>query len=107
PDGTWTGGAGVINGTGANATYMPSAMELTNGSVDLYFTTTGESPCGSAADTVHIVFSTSFSNANISATDLLCDGLTDGSATFTPGSSGLTFLWDDPAAQTTSTASGL
>lgn len=105
--GTWTGGAGVITGTGANATYMPTATELANGSVDLYFTTTGESPCGIAADTVHITFSTSFSQAAITATDLLCDGLVDGTASFTPDSPGLTFLWNDPAAQSTATASGL
>lgn len=105
--GTWTGGAGVITGTGANATYMPTATELANGSVDLYFTTTGESPCGIAADTVHITFSTSFSQAAITATDLLCDGLSDGTASFTPDSPGLTFLWNDPAAQSTATASGL
>ncbi len=107
PGGIWSGGTGVITGTGLNATYMPSSAELASGGVDLYLTTTGDSPCGSAQDTVHITFSTSFSNAAIAATDLLCHGNSAGSATFTPNTAGFTYLWNDPAAQTTATATGL
>ncbi|MBK9598066.1 MAG: gliding motility-associated C-terminal domain-containing protein [Flavobacteriales bacterium] len=107
PGGTWSGGLGTITGMDVDATYMPTPAEIASGGVDLYFTTTGESPCGPAQDTVHIVFSSSFNNASIGSTDILCLGNANGTATFTPNSAALTYLWDDPAAQATATASGL
>jgi PKD repeat protein len=107
PGGTWSGGNGTITGMDLDATYMPTPAEIASGGVDLVLTTTGESPCGPAQDTVHIVFSTSFLNAAIGSTDLYCAGDGTGTATFTPDTASLTYLWDDPAAQTAATAAGL
>ncbi len=106
PGGFWSGGAGTFTGTGLNVTYMPTAAEIASGSVDLTLSS-NESPCGTVTDVVHLTFSTSFINAAISATDLLCYGTTTGTAVFSPNSAGSTYLWNDPAAQTTATATGL
>ena len=105
--GTWGGGSGTITGTGVNATYMPSADELAQGGVDLFLTTTGDSPCGPASDTVHISFPNSFAGGQVAAADLDCKGDTDGAASFTPALPGFTFQWNDAGAQTTPTANGL
>lgn len=107
PGGSWSGGYGTFTGTGLSVSYMPTAAEIAGGSLDLYLATTGESPCGTARDTVHITFSNNFSAAGIGSTDLLCSGNADGTAFFTPNSPAFTYLWNDPAAQTTATATGL
>ena len=106
-DGFWYGGNGTISGAGLNATYMPTTAELAAGGVDLILSTAGESPCGTARDTVHVTFMNSFANAAIGSTNVLCSGANTGTATFTPGGTGLSFLWNDPNAQTTSTATQL
>lgn len=106
-DGFWYGGNGSITGTGLSATYMPTAAELAAGGVDLILATAGESPCGTARDTVHIIFMNSFASAAIGSTNLLCNGAATGTASFTPNIPGFSFLWDDPAAQTTATATSL
>ena len=85
---------------------MPSSAELASGGVDLYLTSS-ESPCGTVTDTVHLTFSTSFINAAISADDLLCSSTATGTAMFAPDNGEFTYLWDDPAAQTTATATSL
>lgn len=48
-------------------------------------------------------------SATISGTDVDCNGNCNGTATVTPsgGTLGYTYLWDDPGAQTTQTATGL
>ncbi len=48
-------------------------------------------------------------NAAISSTDVTCNGACDGTATVVPqgGTAPYTYLWNDPVAQTTATASGL
>lgn len=107
PGGTWSGGNGVISGADVDATYMPTAAELAAGGVSLYLTTSGESPCGPAQDTVHLSFSTSFLHAGITSSSPACPGEAGGMATVTPGLPGYTFLWNDPSAQTTAVASGL
>ncbi|HRO39991.1 MAG TPA: PKD domain-containing protein [Flavobacteriales bacterium] len=107
PDGAWTGGAGNFGGSGLNASYAPTAAEIAAGGVDLYLTTTGDSPCGQTQDTVHIAFPNSFAGGQLGSTNLTCNGAGNGTASFTPANPGLQFLWNDPAAQTTATATGL
>ncbi|MBV1952666.1 MAG: hypothetical protein KUG64_10800, partial [Cycloclasticus sp.] len=54
--GIWTGGAGVFapNNTTLNATYTPSAAEITAGTVTLFLTTTGNGNCLSEVDSMVI-----------------------------------------------------
>ncbi|MBO9700559.1 MAG: gliding motility-associated C-terminal domain-containing protein [Sporocytophaga sp.] len=56
--GTWTGGAGSFNpdANTLNATYTPTAAELTAGSVNLTLTTTGMGSCLAVNDAVAIKF---------------------------------------------------
>src|SRR5690606_10025025 len=58
--GTWSGGAGTFTGSGLQQSYMPTANEVLANGVDLVLTTTGNSTCAAAQDTVHITFPTSF-----------------------------------------------
>lgn len=56
--GTWSGGAGVYtpSNTSLNATYTPSAAEITAGTVTLVFTTNDPiGPCPGVSDTVKII----------------------------------------------------
>ncbi|MCC6838872.1 MAG: gliding motility-associated C-terminal domain-containing protein [Flavobacteriales bacterium] len=109
PGGQWSGGNGTFGGSGLNVTYMPTAGELASGGVDLFLTTTNgtETPCSPAQDTVHIALPNSFANGQATASDLLCNGAGNGTASFTPADPSFTFLWNDPAAQSTATATGL
>ncbi|MFH2095351.1 MAG: PKD domain-containing protein, partial [Bacteroidota bacterium] len=54
--GQWTGGTGVYNPSNnvLNATYTPSAAEISNGSVTLTLTSTGNGNCVPVADNVTI-----------------------------------------------------
>jgi gliding motility-associated-like protein len=56
--GIWSGGAGTFtpNNTALNATYTPTAAEITNGTVTLTLTTTGNGGCNPATDTKVINF---------------------------------------------------
>src|SRR5690606_9047910 len=56
--GTWTGGAGTFspNANTLNATYTPTAAELTAGSLNLTLTTTGMGGCLAVNDAVSIKF---------------------------------------------------
>lgn len=103
----WSGGNGTFNGPWATAQYTPSAQELSAGSVQLTLTTTGNSTCPPATDDVTIQLPNSFANATITGTDVLCNGAGNGSATFSPNNATFSYLWNDPLAQTTATASGL
>ncbi len=107
PGGIWSGGDGTLSGTGLNVSYMPTPSEVAAGGLHLVLSTTGESPCGVATDTVFIALPNSFAGSSISATDLLCNGSATGSATVTTTMAGLGFLWNDPSAQTTATATDL
>lgn len=59
--GIWSGGSGSFNPNNAvlNATYTPSAGELSAGSVTLILTSTGNGNCNAVKDTVKITFSNS------------------------------------------------
>jgi gliding motility-associated-like protein len=54
--GIWTGGAGTYNpnNTSLNATYTPSATEITNGSVILTLTTSGNGNCNAVSNQLTI-----------------------------------------------------
>ena len=70
-------------------------------------TVTDNSGCGSASDTVLVGI---FSGLGLSMTtsNVSCSGASDGAATVSmSGIPPFTYLWDDPLAQTTATASGL
>lgn len=56
--GQWSGGLGVFNpsSTDLNATYSPAASEVTNGSVTLTLTSTGNGTCLAVTDDVIITY---------------------------------------------------
>lgn len=105
--GQWSGGAGVMMGSGLTAQYMPTTSELLAGWVDLTLTTTGNTTCPPASDMVRILLSNSFLNADLEVDNALCNGSQDGSIAFTPALPGLQYQWSDPQGQTSPTASGL
>ena len=105
--GTWSGGSGTFSGAWPNVSYMPSPTDVANGSVQLVLTTTGNPGCPPDSDTLQIALPNSFAAAAVSAIDALCNGSANGQAVFTPAATGLTYQWNDPAAQTTAIATGL
>lgn len=105
--GVWTGGNGTIMGSGLSVQYMPSAGEIAAGGVNLTLTTTGNTTCPPASDVVHITLSNSFLTATLLTGNVTCNGSPTGSIAFTPADPGFTYLWNDPGAQTTATATGL
>jgi PKD repeat protein len=105
--GSWSGGTGIFTGSGLSAGYTPSAGELAAGSVILTLTTTGNSTCPPAQDQVVIMLPNSFANTGISSEDAICFGTATGSASVTPADPGFSYLWNDPAAQITPTATAL
>ena len=104
---SWSGGNGTVNGTGANIQYFPNTNEVIAGGVTLVLTTTGNNTCPPDQDSVFIALSNSFLTAGLSTTAPLCNGAQNGSIVYAPELSGLSYQWNDPAAQTTATASGL
>lgn len=103
----WSGGNGLWNGSGATMQYTPSAAEITAGGVDVIFTATGNSTCPDANDLLHVSLSDLPVNAAVTSNDAGCNGGSDGSATFTPNSTGNTYLWSTTPPQTSPMASGL
>jgi large repetitive protein len=105
--GTWSGGSGTFIGNGLNVQYSPTPAEIQAGGVELTLTTTGNTVCAAASDNVFVNLSNAFLNAAVSSIDATCSDALNGSATFSPAAPGLSYLWNDPAAQTTATATGL
>lgn len=105
--GTWSHGNGTFTGTWPTLHYMPTMAEVLSGGVDLVLTTTGNTTCPTAQDTVHIALSSSFINSAISTVDVLCNGDATGSAAFTPADPTFNYQWTDAAAQTTAQAHDL
>jgi PKD repeat protein len=105
--GTWSGGTGTFSGTGLNPGYTPSTAEIAAGGVNLTLTTTGNSTCPPAQDQVFINIPNSFANTTVDAVDAVCFGTNTGSASVVPADASFTYLWNDPAGQTTATASNL
>lgn len=105
--GTWSHGSGTLSGSWPNNSYTPSAAEITSGGVDLVLTTVGNTGCPPATDTVHLALPNNFHGLSVQHTDALCQGGSSGTASVTPAANGLSYLWNDPSAQTTATATGL
>lgn len=105
--GVWSGGSGVFTGSGWNASYLPTAAEIASGSVELYLTTTGAPACPTDTDTIQVTIDNSYIGAAITNSAPPCAGGTTGTASFAPNDPSFTYLWNDAAAQTTATATGL
>ncbi|WKZ65678.1 MAG: gliding motility-associated C-terminal domain-containing protein [Flavobacteriales bacterium] len=71
--GVWTGGSGTFlpANSNLNATYTPTAAEITAGSVRLYLATTGNGVCQAVEDSVLITFTAS-PTVNAGADQSLC-----------------------------------
>lgn len=105
--GTWSGGSGFFQSNGLQAQYMPTVAEIMAGSVELVFTTTGNSTCPPASDVLVLQLSNSFLSANLTPEHVGCHGDASGSIAFSPQQSGLSYVWNDPLGQTTGTATQL
>lgn len=116
--GIWSGGSGSFNPNTSvlNATYTPSASELTAGFVNLYLTSTNNAACNQAIDTVQLIFTappvvlagndinTCANNINTvlsgTVTGATSTGIwSGGSGTFNPGNSALTTTYTPSAAE--------
>jgi len=105
--GVWSDGAGTFNGVWPVVSYTPTPGEVLAGGVDVVLTTTGNSGCPEATDTVHVDLPNSFTASSITSLDASCNGTPSGSATAIPQDPTFTYAWDDPAAQSTATATML
>lgn len=91
--GIWSGGNGTFMGTGLNVQYQPTAAEVLSGMVQLTLTTTGNTSCPPASDQVVVYLSNSFISAGLTSTNVSCNGDSNGTATFSPVSPGMSFQW--------------
>jgi gliding motility-associated-like protein len=103
---TWSGGGGSWTGAFPNLSYTPSAAEIAAGAANLTLTAGSGNNCPQATDAMQMAISNSFINAAIGASNATCNGVPNGSATVTPNSTQLTYLWS-PGGQTSATATGL
>lgn len=105
----WTGGSGTFipGATSAIAQYTPTPAEVASGSLTLVLHTTGNAPCPESSDAVLIVFGGTSFTGSTTSTLISCAGGSNGTAAFTPNDPSFDYLWDDPAGQTTATATGL
>jgi len=99
--GIWSGGAGIFtpNDTTLNATYTPTPTEVSNGSVNLTLTTTGNNGCPEGVDAVQMNFFNFAEILDLSTINVSCNGFADGEAhiqtsgTYSP----CQFSWDGGA----------
>ena len=92
--GTWSGGSGIFvpNATTLNAVYIPSAIEIANGSALLTLTTNDPAgPCAAASEDLLITINPSPVLSSVSNIDV-CSGVAVNYATGS-GSSILTFYY--------------
>ena len=104
---TWSGGAGVLGGSGATITYQPTLAEIMAGGVTLVMTTTGNNTCPPDQDSVFIALSNSLISSALSTSHPLCASALEGTIAYSPELPGLTYQWSDAAAQTTAVATAL
>lgn len=90
--GIWSGGAGTFspNNTTLNATYTPTAGEISSGSVTLTLTTTGNQGCPAVTDAMTITIVASPATS-ISGSLFRCAGSTSGY--FVSNVAGNTYAW--------------
>ena len=76
--GQWSGGSGSYspNSSNLNATYSPTAAEISSGSMKLYLTTTGNGTCNSEVDSLTITF-TPGPTANAGVDQTVCENNSD------------------------------
>ena len=94
--GTWSGGAGTFapNATTLAATYLPTAAEISTGSVTLTLTTTGQtSPCTAAMASMTITINARPDAPTLAVTQPSCTQST-GTLRVTSATDGLTFSLD-------------
>ncbi|MBK6984976.1 MAG: gliding motility-associated C-terminal domain-containing protein [Bacteroidetes bacterium] len=116
--GIWSGGSGSFNPNTSvlNATYTPSAAELTAGFADLYLSSTNNGNCNIVKDTVRITF-TNIPVVNAGSDLFICSNninsalsgvvsgptttgvWSGGLGTYNPGSSALTSTYTPSAAE--------
>ncbi|MEZ4740403.1 MAG: SprB repeat-containing protein [Flavobacteriales bacterium] len=104
--GAWSSPTGTFSGTWPNISYIPGAGSAGN-TVQLTLTSTGNGNCPPATDVVAITLHNSFAGLGVNSTPASCYGGATGSASVAPNNTGLSYLWNDPAAQTTATATAL
>ncbi len=92
--GTWTGGTGVFtpNRNTLNASYTPSAAEISAGTVSLTLTTTGNLTCPSASDIAVITINPTPSVTATPASESICSGQSSG-ISLTANLVGTSFAW--------------
>lgn len=80
--GIWSGGGGTYspNNTTLNATYTPTASEVSNGSITLTLTSTGNNGCPASNDNVALNFLNFTETVNLTTTNVTCFGYTNGEA---------------------------
>ena len=92
--GQWNGGAGAWEGAGLQAQYWPTLQEIMNGSVQLVLTTTGNTTCPPASDTVLVSLANAFLQAELNVTQhVSCNGLANGQLAFTPQLNAFSYQW--------------
>jgi gliding motility-associated-like protein len=105
--GQWSGGAGQFSPTTStlNATYQPTAAEIAAGFVDLVLSTTNNGTCPGHQDTVRVFFDPGVQNGLVTAVNASCNGVANGSASFSPANPTYSYVWSN--GQTGATATGL
>lgn len=100
-----SGGTGTLNPSWSNGETTLDITGLCAGAYTL--TVTDDNGCSNTA--VRTVDQPVALTVNTSSTNILCNGDANGTATATPagGTTPYTYLWDDPGAQTSATATGL
>ena len=103
-DGTFSPDAATLN-----ATYIPGSADVTNKNIKLVLTSTNNSVCSAATDTIAISFTGFIGTVGITTTAVSCYGNTDGTATatVTGGFPPYTYFWSTVPAQTVVTAANL
>jgi len=109
--GVWSGGNGTYspNDSTLNTTYTPTATEISNGTLQLYLTTTGNGTCPPDVDTIIISIVNFNALITVTTDSVNCFGGNDGSAIISliGGVPSFTITWNTIPIQTGNTATGL
>ncbi|MFN3916714.1 MAG: PKD domain-containing protein [Flavobacteriales bacterium] len=82
--GVWSNTSGTFStsDTDLNTVFMPSQSEINSGSTSLILTTTNNGSCPPAVDTITISYVDFVADFNIMTTDVVCNGMSNGTAEF-------------------------